>query len=219
MQPQGCCTGIGGRRRQSQVGSTFLPGPGWRSGESLTREVAPLGQVRLHNLCASGSLGRNRGLLEVRDGAGPAACLPPFGVEPGPRSSGNHWGCWGWPPESDSTRPRAGTWLGAVILQPAGGRASAVCVLLFLEGSGPVGWTAPCLNTGNCTTKEDGKALKSAGSQTAWQNAVVKSACSGAGSSSGALTYLLFDLSVTFSWVICKMRVILVPPSLGCCYE
>lgn len=100
----------------------------------------------------------------------------------------------GWRPGGDSARPRTRTWLGAAVLQPAGGIAPRGRVLLLVEGGGPEGWTAPCLSTGNCPTKEGGKAAKSARSQTAGSNAVLKSACSGAVSSSGTATYLLRDL-------------------------
>lgn len=133
-------------------------------------------------------------MREARRRASPAARLPPFRGEPSVRSSGNHKGCLGWPPGGDSACPRARTWLGAAVLLPAGGIAPRGRVLLLVEGGRPEGWTAPCLSTGNCPTKEGGKAAESARSRTAGSNAVLKSACSGAVSSSGAATYLLCDL-------------------------
>ena len=69
----------------------------------------------------------------------------------------------GWPPRGDSARPRAGTWPGAAVLQPTGGMAPRGRVLLLEEGGGPEGWTAPCLSTGNCPTKDGGKAANTSG--------------------------------------------------------
>lgn len=144
---------------------------------------------------------------------------------PAREAEGTRGGCLGWPPRGDSASPRAGTWLGAAVLQPAGGMASRRRVLLLVEGGGPEGWTAPCLSTGNCPTREGGKAANSSRKSDRRAESGVKSACSGAVRNSGAATYLLCDLrafcveSLTFSPFICKMGLILVRPSLRCCYE
>lgn len=61
LRPEGCCTVIGGKSRQSHLGSTFPPSPGWRSGASVTREITLLGQVRLPDLICLRLLGLEEG--------------------------------------------------------------------------------------------------------------------------------------------------------------
>lgn len=100
----------------------------------------------------------------------------------------------GRPPRGDSASLRAGTWLGAAVLQPAGGMAPRGGVLLLVKGGGPEGWTAPCLSTGNCPTKEGGKAAEQLEEIRPRAESGVKSVCSGAVKNSGAATYLLCDL-------------------------
>lgn len=132
-------------------------------------------------------------LREVRVRAGPPARLRPFGTEPSARISGDYGGCLGWPPGDDSAHARAGTWQ---FYSLRAGSPPGAAFSRLVEGSGPEGWTAPGLSTGNCPTKSGERHRPHrARNPTAGLNAVVPKECEHQNtvSSSGAATSLLRD--------------------------
>lgn len=56
----------------------------------------------------------------------------------------------GWPSGDDSAHARAGTWQ---FYHLRAGSSRGAAFSCFVEDSGPEGWTAPCLSTGNCPAK------------------------------------------------------------------
>lgn len=89
-------------------------------------------------------------MREVRVRAGPPARLRPFGTEPSARIPGDCEDCLGRPQGDASAHARAGTWQ---FYHLRAGSPCGAAFSCFVDGSGPEGWTAPCLRTGNCPTK------------------------------------------------------------------